>query len=180
MQVEASLKSPRETLQIPYPQKFNPGDKTHIDDREIIAGYEPRYYTEPELAVVEAYLPRLPYSQSLIRTGAILIGDDILLTATDADLDLIEVTAGLPSSRQIDSNCPRSLRERVLIVRELGYRGGIITVPAPVTPVAPVTPITPIAPIAPVAPVAPIAPIAPIASIANKAIVTPLKTDTSI
>ena len=140
MQVEASLQSPRENLQIPYPPNFNSGDKTHKDDREIIAGFEPRYYTEPELAVIEAYLPKLPYSQSLIRTGAVLIGNDSLLAASHDDLDRIEVHAGLVGSRHLNGNGERSLRERVLIARELGYRGGIIKSPvtSPATTTAPV------------------------------------------
>lgn len=139
MQVEANLQSPRETLQIPYPRNFNTNDKTHTEDREIIAGYEPRYYTEAELAVVDAYLPGLPYAQALIRTGAIAIGNDVLLgTATADDLDRIEASAGFANSRYLDEKYERSLRERVLIVRESGYRGGVIA--APTKPAA--TPVT--------------------------------------
>lgn len=130
MQVEAHLQYPRESLQIPYPQGFKSNDKTHADDAEIIVGYEPRYYSAAELPVIEAYLPQLPYNQSLIRTGAILIGDDALLAATHDDLDRIETAAQLTNSRYVDEATERPLRDRVYLARELGYRGGILAAPA--------------------------------------------------
>lgn len=127
MQVEANLQNPRENLQIPYPAGFAKGDKTHADDENIVAGYEPRYYSEAELVVIEAWLPRLNYNQSLIRTGSILVGNDALLDlATHDELDKIETQSDYPNSRFIDTDIERPLRDRVYIVRELGYRGLLI------------------------------------------------------
>jgi hypothetical protein len=124
MQVEANLQNPRENLQIPYPKDFPVSGKTHPDDENLVAGCEPRFYTEAELELIEAYLPRLNYNQSLVRTGCILVGNDALLEiATQDALDKIESDSGFPNSRFVDADNERALRERVYIVRELGYRG---------------------------------------------------------
>jgi hypothetical protein len=124
MQVEANLQNPRENLQIPYPKDFPAGSKTHGDDENIVAGYEPRYYTEAEISLIEAFLPKLNYNQTLVLTGSVLVGNDALLSiGTQDELDKIEAANGFPNSRFIDADNERALRERVYIVRELGYRG---------------------------------------------------------
>ncbi len=124
MQVEANLQNPRENLQIPYPAGFPSSGKTHTDDENIVVGYEPRYYSEAEIALIEAFIPKLNYNQSLIKTGAVLVGNDALLEiGTQDELDKIEAASGFPNSRFVDTDIERALRERVYIVRELGYRG---------------------------------------------------------
>lgn len=124
MQVEANLQNPRENLQIPYPANFPSGGKTHADDANIVVGYEPRYYSEAEIGLIEAFIPKLNYNQSLVKTGAVLVGNDALLEiGTQEELDKIEAANGFPNSRFVDTDVERALRERVYIVRELGYRG---------------------------------------------------------
>lgn len=124
MQVEAHLQNPRENLQIPYPAGFPVSSKTHADDENIVAGYEPRYYTEAEIEVIQAWLTKLNYNQSIVLTGSILVGNDSLLEiATHDVLDTIEAQMSYPNSRFVDADAERAIRERVYIARELGYRG---------------------------------------------------------
>jgi hypothetical protein len=131
MQIEAHLQTPRETLQIPYPAGFPVSEKTYRDDDNLTASYEPRYYTEAEIKLIEEFLPRLNYTQSLVQTGAVLVGNDPLLECATHDiLDAIETAQGYVISRYLDADIERALRERVYLVRELGYRG----MPASVIP----------------------------------------------
>lgn len=123
MQIEAHLQYPRENLQIPYPQGFQSRSKTNPLDENIIAGAEPRFYSAPEIEVVEKFLPNLPYAQSLIKTGAVLIGDDALLGYSHDQLDEIESAQDLPNTRLTGTAAERAIRERVFIIREQGYFG---------------------------------------------------------
>jgi hypothetical protein len=126
--VQAHLRFGREPLQIPYPEDFE-GDKydggnTDFDDAEIYISTEPRFFTPDEIEVVQEYLKTLLYSQELIETGCIMIDEDDPLLEFDHDqLDALEQDQSLPQTRKPIGGGTRQLFERVLLIREYGYRG---------------------------------------------------------
>jgi hypothetical protein len=120
----AHLRTRREPLQIPYPAGFGGAKSGHADDETLLISHEPRWLTEAEVDIVEAFLKKLPYRQALEMDGAVLIdGDDPLLAASQDDLDQAEASAQLPNTRYLPGGGQRSTRERVLILRERGYGG---------------------------------------------------------
>lgn len=123
MLIEAHLTKAKEPLQIPYPRNFSGEKSGSPDDKEFHLSCQPRYLTEDEVAIAEAFVTRLLYPQTVSRTGAVQIGDDPLLEKDQEYLDEVEKNAQLENTRQSPSGGDRSVFERVLIIRERGYRG---------------------------------------------------------
>lgn len=124
MKKQAYLKSNKEALQIPYPPDFQGQKSLDADDLEIYLGVTPRWLTEDEIAIAQAYLATLPYSQELLFTGAVAIDEsDPLLTLSLEELDQVEAEENLPSTKHSLDGGVRQLTERVLILREAGYNG---------------------------------------------------------
>jgi hypothetical protein len=125
MLLQAKLQRSAEPLQIPFPDGWGGERSGEPDDTTLLINQSPRWLTTDEALLVEGYIAKLPYRQSLERTGAVLIdADDPLLTASHDDLDTAEVAAQLPNTRFLIGGGTRSSQERVLILRERGYRGG--------------------------------------------------------
>jgi hypothetical protein len=124
MLIEAHLVEPREHLQVPVPESYR-GERRDNEDPSIHITTQPAYFTEGEIELVEAYVLKLPYSQSVTRTGAVLVGNDPLLTASAQQLDEIEKTAGVGSSKILDDGTDRPLLDRALMLRENGFSGQV-------------------------------------------------------
>jgi len=122
---QVRLKYGRAPVQVPYPADFK-GERSNPDndDNEVHISSVARYLSLDEIALVEAYVQKLPYAQQLVYTGATLVGEDPLLSpdTTHDELDKIESTHGMPSSRTVPGG-ERDLRSRVLIIRERGFLG---------------------------------------------------------
>ena len=115
MKIQAYLQFAREPIQIPSPN----GETIHVST-------EPAYYTDKEILLIEQFIQRLPYTQNLVKTGAQLIGSDPLLSATVEQIEAIEAKHGYTSLRKNTDGSPKSLRDRVLMLRENGYSAGVI------------------------------------------------------
>lgn len=124
MKKQVYLKSNKEALQISYPLGFEGEKSLDPDDTEIHLNSAPRWLTGDEVAIVKDYLKSLPYLQELLFTGAVLIDEsDPLLTLSLEQLDEMEATENLPSTKYSLDGGVRQLGERVLIIRESGYDG---------------------------------------------------------
>ena len=124
MKKQAYLKSNKEALQISYPLDFEGEKSLDPDDQEIHLNSSPRWLTEEEILIVQAYLAALPYPQELLFTGAVAIDQtDPLLTLTLEQIDQLETEENLPSTKYSRDGGVRQLTERVLITREAGYLG---------------------------------------------------------
>ena len=122
-QFEVHLQRAKEPLQVPYPRNYQGLKSGKDSDKEIHISCQPRYLHQDEIEVVEAFLAKLPYPQALIKTGAVMIGDDPLLGATHDELDELEANANLSNTRYVKTGGERTITERVLIIRERGYFG---------------------------------------------------------
>jgi hypothetical protein len=121
---QAMLRIRKEPLQIPYPSDWTGQKSSGPEEEEVIISTEPRWLTEDEIPLVEAFIKTLPYSQFLDLTGAVLIDpNDSLLNASHDDLDRADAAAGFPNTRYLPGGGQRSVQERVLILRERGYVG---------------------------------------------------------
>jgi hypothetical protein len=125
---QVHLRFNREPLQIRYPEDFE-GDKydggnPDFDDTEFYVSTEPRFFSLDEISLIREYLKTLPYSQELVSTGCIMIDEDDPLLEFDHDqLDSLEQEQSLPPTRKPIGGGTRQLFERVLLIREAGYRG---------------------------------------------------------
>jgi hypothetical protein len=118
---QAHLQYYKEPLQIPYPPGFA-GKKTKEDVAEIFISSQPRLLTVDEIKVVEEFLTKLPYRQHLVVTGMVEIEkNDPLLLCSHTQLDQIETEHSLRKTRYSSKSVERSIYERVLIIRELGF-----------------------------------------------------------
>jgi len=119
--IQVALGRPGESLQIPYPSGFK-GEKSDPRATEIRLNHSFRLLTVDEVAVAEDFLKTLPYSQSL-STGAHFIDpNDPLLSSSHDHLDQIEADQKMTNTRSSPNGGERSVRERVLIIRE-SYQG---------------------------------------------------------
>lgn len=124
MQKQCYLKIGSESLQIPYPPDFKGAKSMDSEDTEIHINSLPRLLTEDEILVVEDYLKTLPYPQSLLFTGAIFLDpSDPLVAMDNIELDRLEDEDMLPSTKYSKDGGIRQPYERVLILRESGYKG---------------------------------------------------------
>ncbi len=129
------LARPVEPLQIPYPKDFK-GARRHPElSEEIFIG--PGQFTDltlDEIKVVEDFLPKLPYPQSLVfgTDLGVLQEDDPLLKMSQEQLDKLERKEKLTSSRSSPNGGERTILERVIAIRvDGGYDGnGRLSLPA--------------------------------------------------
>lgn len=121
--LEVNLRHPKEPLQISYPRDFMGQKSGREADAEFHISCEPRFLTPEEIEVAEAFIKKLPYTQALDRTGAVLVGDDSLLEKDHDYLDDIEKAQSLPNTRFVSGTSERATAERVFIIRERGYFG---------------------------------------------------------
>lgn len=123
---QVHLKAAKEPLQIRYPEGYE-GEKSadeDQDDGEFFITTEPRFLCEDEINLVREYVKTLSYSQELMFTGCTMIDpDDTLLDFDHDQLDALEETQGLPSTRKPPGGGTRQAFERVLLIREKGYEG---------------------------------------------------------
>ncbi|MFQ3617444.1 MAG: hypothetical protein SNJ57_10040 [Cyanobacteriota bacterium] len=125
MLLQVKLQRSGEPLQIPYPEGWEGERSGTAEDTTLLVNQLPRWVTPDEELLINEYIGKLPYRQSLERTGAVQIdADDPLLNATHEELDTAEAAAQLPNTRTLIGGGTRSIQERVLILRERGYRGG--------------------------------------------------------
>lgn len=124
--VEARLREAAEPLQIDYPVNYT-GMKSSPDAAAIFISTTPAYYYESELDIVAAAVASLgTYTQSVIKTGAIAADGDPLQEVTAHEvLDGIEIGDELPSTRSLADGTDRAIRDRIGLIREHGYRGGV-------------------------------------------------------
>lgn len=121
--IEAALRHPKEPLQISYPRNFMGQKSGREADAEFHVSCEPRFLTPDEIEVAQTFIEKLPYTQALDKTGAVLIGDDSLLEKDHDYLDDIEKAQSLSNTRFVSGTSERTVAERVLIIRERGYFG---------------------------------------------------------
>ena len=122
MRKQVALSKSYEPLQIPIPRGFK-GERTDPSATEFYITTTYTVLSIDEIAVVQEFLKKLPYQQSL-SFGALLIDpNDPLLKSSHEDLDQIEARSGMVSSRNAPRGGNRSIVERVLQIRELGYVG---------------------------------------------------------
>jgi len=131
---QTALARPVEPLQIPYPKGFK-GERRHPElSEEIFITTEMTDLTLDEIAVVEKFLEKLPYDQSLIfgTDLGVLQEDDPLLKMTPAQLDKLERQEGFQPTRISPNGGERTILERVIILRvDGGYDGnGVPSLPA--------------------------------------------------
>ena len=123
---QTALSRPVEPLQIPYPEGFK-GERRHPDmSEEIFISTEMTDLTLDEIQVVENFLKKLPYPQSLIfgTDLGVLQEDDPLLGLTAEQLDRLELQENFPPSRNSPNGGERTIFERVLQIRvDGGYDG---------------------------------------------------------
>lgn len=119
---EAALTKAVEPLQIPFPRNFS-GQKTNPDATQLYVSTEFAVYTLDELGVISQFLPKLPYAQTLKFGASFLDAADPLLEFDQDRLDALEERESMPNSRTAPGGGERSLRERVIILREQGYAG---------------------------------------------------------
>lgn len=114
----------KEPLQINYPAGFKGAKSVDIDDPGFHISTHPRFLTDDEIEIAQSYILKLPYRQILGFTGCVLISpNDPLLQFDQARLDKLEQDNKLPNSRYAATGGERSLKERVLLIRENGYTG---------------------------------------------------------
>jgi hypothetical protein len=124
MEIEVKLQKNREPLAIPYPADWGGKKSGEYDDETLLICTQPRWVTPEEATMIDLFLIGLPYKQALARTGAVAIAtNDPLLNKSHDDLDAIERHLSLAKTRTIRSGGTRSVRERVLLIRERGYFG---------------------------------------------------------
>lgn len=119
--IQVALGRPGESLQIPYPSGYK-GSKVDLRATEIRLNHNFRLLTADEVAVAEAFLGSLPYSQTLLKGAYFIDPNDPLLAVTHDELDRIERQQKLSNTRRSPNGGERSIRERVLIIRE-SYQG---------------------------------------------------------
>lgn len=121
-QRQVKLKNAKQPLHIPYPTGYK-GPKSSGEEKAFFLNTLPRFLYDEEITIAKDYVAKLPYPQSVISTGCILIGNDPLLQFTQDELDNLEKENNLAATRQVPSGGERSLYERVLLIRETGYTG---------------------------------------------------------
>jgi len=131
---QTALARPVEPLQIPYPKGFK-GDRRHPElSEEIFISTEMADLTLDEIKVVDDFLKKLPYAQSLIfgTDLGVIQEDDPLLKMTSAQLDKLERQEGFAPSRMSPNGGERTIFERVIQIRVDGnYDGnGMLSLPA--------------------------------------------------
>lgn len=131
---QTALARPVEPLQIPYPKGFK-GERRHPElSEEIFISTEMTDLTLDEIEVVEKFLEKLPYAQSLIfgTDLGVLQEDDPLLKMTPELFDRLERQEGFESTRISPNGGERTVFERALILRVDGnYEGnGMLSLPA--------------------------------------------------
>lgn len=131
---QTALSRPVEPLQIPYPKGFK-GERRHPElSEEIFISTEMTDLTLDEIKVVEDFLKKLPYPQSLIfgTDLGVLQEDDPLLKMTPGQLDNLERQENLTPSRISPNGGERTVFERVIQIRvDGGYDGnGNLSLPA--------------------------------------------------
>lgn len=123
---QVHLRTSREPLQIRYPDGYQ-GEKSADEDGEDDEFYvstEPRFLCQDEIKLVREFIKTLSYSQELVLTGCTMIDPDDTLLGFDHDqLDALEKSQGMPSTRKPPGGGTRQTFERVLLIREKGYRG---------------------------------------------------------
>jgi hypothetical protein len=124
MLVEAYLAEPRESLQVPVPDSYR-GARRDNEDPTIHITTQPAYFTPGEIELVEAHVAKLKYTQSVILTGAKIVGAAPLLEASAKQLDEIEKSIGSGSTKLLDDGSDRPLLDRALILLENGFEGVI-------------------------------------------------------
>jgi len=119
LQKQCHLKFGKEPIQVSYPPGFAGAKSDDSDEEEeFFLSKEPRFLTADEVELAIAFCKKLPYPQELALTGAVLVsGDDHLWDKNHEELDEIEATQGLPSSRAADGS-EVELRQRVYQIRE--------------------------------------------------------------
>lgn len=134
MKIQVHLRYPGDSLQIPYPDDFKTTEKSAAErsDTEFHLTTSPRFLSEAEVSVAREFVKALPYTQQVVATGAILIDpNDPLLSKTHDELDTVERSAALGVTRLGSGGAPRSIRERVILIRERSYQGnGSLALPA--------------------------------------------------
>ncbi|MGB3203665.1 MAG: hypothetical protein WBB28_01615 [Crinalium sp.] len=120
---EASLKHNRPTLFVPYPADYAGEKSGDESDESFSLSVRPRYLTEDEIHLAEALCKKLPYPQIVMTSGAVLLSEgDPLLEADQDYLDELELSLGVANTRSV-GNGTRATVERVLLIREAGYKG---------------------------------------------------------
>lgn len=119
---QAALAKAVEPLQIVVPPDFM-GDRMNPDASQLYVSTEYQIYTTDELDLIQTYLDKLPYPQALTLGAFFIAEDDPLLESSHDHLDEIEAREAFPGTRKAPGGGERSTRERVLILREKGYRG---------------------------------------------------------
>lgn len=115
---QAYLQHGREPLFVPYPEGFSGKKSGTPEDLDFFITSQPRFLTNDEIAIAQAFLKTLFYRQQLILTGAVLLDtEDPLLTASHDEFDEIENRLGLPNSKYGRGGI-RQPRERAYIIRE--------------------------------------------------------------
>jgi len=124
MKQQVQLKSNLEPLQIPYPADWDGEKSGEPEDEEFFLDIIPRFLSEDECRLAEDYIKKLPYPQTLVYTGCVLLDeDDPLFKATHEQLDNLEKNANLASTAEAPGGGRLTIQQRVLLIRESGYKG---------------------------------------------------------
>jgi hypothetical protein len=114
------LKYGHEPLQIYISDEFA-GERSGYEN-EIYLEKSPIALTQDEIDHCQKYVKSLNYKQSLVLGAVLVDGDDALLQLSQDTLDEIELKQSLQNSRKVGNGGQRSAYERVLIIRESGYK----------------------------------------------------------
>ena len=114
------LKNGHEPLQIHISDEFK-GERSSYEN-EIYLEKSPKALTFDEIEYCQKYINTLKYKQLLV-LGAVLVSEDDALLKLDPDaLDALELKQSLRNTRKVSNGGERSVYERVLIIRESGYK----------------------------------------------------------
>lgn len=123
MKRQIALKIAREPIQVQYPKDFKGQRSQALGQTEIFITTQPTVATDDEIEFIEAYIRTLPYPQRLAKGAVLIDEDDPLLGLSHAELNKVEQDANFACTEKAVGSGQRSIRERVLILREAGFLG---------------------------------------------------------
>lgn len=109
----------QEPLLIPYPENWSGEKSVENSDRSFFLSCSPRTLSMDEIELAKSYVKELPYHQTVVFMGGVLVSpDDPLFAASASELSAYERRQGLPVTERNQSGGRRLPRERVHMIRE--------------------------------------------------------------
>ena len=125
--VQCHLKRPKGPAQIPYPDGYKGDRTTDRSDDAFPLTTTPIFLSAGEYFLAQDYCKKLPYRQSVVRTGAVRTTHQDPLTSLGLDeLTQLESALGFSCSRTAPGGGDRPISERVICIRDLGFVGDLM------------------------------------------------------